>query len=308
MLNEQDATWLIKQLAATSELLGQQMSAAAVMMLAEDLMDYERPALAAALKRVRTECTGKLTPKVIIEAVDAAMGRPGANEAWATALSAHDERNTVVWTEEMAQAWEVARPVVQGGDEIGGRMAFKDAYERLVRAARDERRTPVVTVSVGWDAEQRAAVVEKAVKIGYMPGEQAVRHGYMPLALALEQGYVSPVEARKLAGLDIEVLCLPPPSGMGAIETVMQTGGLPGDAPPEIRARLMELRDELATSKTRRAEAATERARRAAADLAERKARANDAATSHPEYVDPAAELRAAEWAEWAAAGKKVAA
>lgn len=294
MLNEKDLDWLIDQLAATAELLGQQMSPAAAMMLAEDLAEYPRPALAAALKRVRTECTGKLTPKVIIEAIDAAMGRPGSNEAWATALQALDERNTVVWTEEMAQAWEVARPVVQGGDEIGGRMAFKDAYERLVRAARDERRTPVVTVSVGWDAEQRAAAVEKAVKIGYMPGDQAVRLGYMPLPLALEQGYVSPVEARKLAGLDIEVLCLPPPSGMGAIEAVMQTGGLPGDAPPAIRARLIELRDELATSKTRQAKEAAERAAQAAADLAERKAATQQMADA---YVDPAAELRAAEWA-----------
>lgn len=297
MLEQQKMKWLMQELAATAEMLDKPISPPVVMMLATDLEDYPRAVLAIALKRVRTEGAGKLTSKAIIEAIDAAMGRPGANEAWATALSALDERNTVVWTEEVAQAWEVARPVVQGGDEIGGRMAFKDAYERLVRAARDERRTPVVTVSVGWDAGMRAAAVEKAVKIGYMPGEQAVRLGYMPLALALDQGYVSPMQAKKLAGLDIEVLCLPPPSGMGAIETVMQTGGLPGDVPPAVRARLLELRDELATSKTRRAEAATERARRAAADLSERKARANDAATSHPEYVDPAAELRAAEWA-----------
>ena len=305
MLEQQKMKWLMQELAATAEMLDKPISPPVVMMLATDLEDYPREVLAVALKRVRSEGAGKLTSKAIIEAIDAAMGRPGANEAWATALSANDERNTVVWTEEMAQAWEVARPVVQGGDEIGGRMAFRDAYERLVRAARDERRAPVVTVSVGWDAELRATAVEKAVKIGYMPGEQAVRHGYMPLALALDQGYVSPMQAKKLAGLDIEVLCLPPPSGMGAIETVMQTGGLPGDAPPAVRARLLELRDELATSKTRRAEAATERARRAAADLSERKARANDAATGHPEYVDPAAELRAA---EWAAVGKKAAA
>ena len=95
----------------------------------------------------------------------------------------------------------------------------------------------------------------------------------------------------------IEVLCLPPSSGMGAIETVMQTGGLPGDVPPEIRTRLLELRDELATSKARHAKDAAERAAQAAAELAERKAQANDAATGHPDYDDPAAALRRAEWA-----------
>lgn len=294
MLNDAEMDWLVDQLAATAELLGQQMSPAAAMMLAEDLAEYPRPALAAALKRVRTECTGKLTPKVIIEAIDAAMGRPGSNEAWATALQALDERSTVVWTEEMAQAWEVARPVVQGGDEIGGRMAFKDAYERLVRAARDERRTPVVTVSLGEDASLRAQAVEKAVKLGYMPGDQAVSHGYMPLALALDQGYVSPMQAKKLAGLDIEVLCLPPPSGMGAIEAVMQAGGLPGDASPAVRARLLELRDELATSKARHAKAAEKRAADAAAELSARKTATQQMADA---YVDPAVELLAAEWA-----------
>lgn len=294
MLNEQDAAWLIEQLAATSELLGQQMSATAVMMLAEDLMGYDRLLLAAALRRVRDEHSGRLTTKAVIERIDAVTGRPGANEAWAMALQALDERKTVVWTEEMAQAWQVARPVVKGGDEIGGRMAFKDAYERLVRVARDERRMPVVTVSVGWDAELRAAAVEKAVKIGYMPGGQAVKLGYMPLALALSQGYVSPVEAKGLAGLDIEVLCLPPPAGMGAIETVMQTGDVPGDAPPAVRARLLELREELVTGKARRAKAAVERAAKAAADLATRKAATQSMADNN---IDPAAEIRRAEWA-----------
>lgn len=60
------------QLAATAELLGQQMRATAAALLAEDLADYTRPVLSSALKRVRTECAGKLTPKVIIEAIDSA--------------------------------------------------------------------------------------------------------------------------------------------------------------------------------------------------------------------------------------------
>ena len=116
----------------------------------------------------------------------------------------------------------------------------------------------------------------------------------MPLALALDRGYVSQHEATTLAGLDIAMLCLSPPSGMGAIETVMQTGSLPGDAPPAVRARLLELRDELATSKGREMKAAAERAARAAADLAARKAVAQDMADA---YIDPAAAIRAAEWA-----------
>lgn len=114
MLNEQDVIWLMGQIAATAELLDKAISPVVVEMMAGDLEHYPRAVLAAALSRVRTEHTGRLTPKVIIEAIDAAMGRPGSNEAWATALSALDERNTVVWTGEMARAWEVARLAIDG--------------------------------------------------------------------------------------------------------------------------------------------------------------------------------------------------
>lgn len=267
MLNEQEICWLADQLAATAELLGQQLSAAAGAMMADDLAEYSRPVLSAALKRIRTEHTGKLTPKAIIEAIDAAMGRPGSNEAWATALSALDERNTVVWTGEMAQAWEVARSVVVGGDEIGGRMAFKDAYERLVRTAREERRVPVVTVSVGWDADLRAAGVEKAVKLGYVPAGAEV--AYLPMA--------KPV---------IDPLLLL--AGQGAI---------PADMPPEVREKLLALRNELASAKTRHGEAIARRAADAAADLVARKAQAQTMADEYTALIDEAAALRAAEWA-----------
>lgn len=267
MLNEQELDWLVDQLAATSELLGQQLSMTAAAMLAEDLADYTRPVLAAALKRVRTECTGKMTPKVIIECIDAAMGRPGANEAWAGALMALDERNTVVWTEEMAQAWAVSQPLAAGGDLIGARMAFKDAYERLVRSAREERRTPVVSVSIGWDAAGRTAPIEQAMKLGYMPPSQAAH--YLPAPAAT----VDPV--LMLAG----------------------HGEMPADMPPAVRARLLALRDELANAKAQHAAAMALRADAAAADLIARKAQAQSMADEYTALIDEAALLRQAEWA-----------
>ena len=267
MLNEQEICWLVDQLAATSELLGQQLSDAGAAMMAEDLADYSRPVLSAALKRIRTEHTGKLTPKAVIEAIDAAMGRPGANEAWAGALAALDERNTVVWTDEIAQAWEVARPLAAGGDEIGGRMAFKDAYERLVRTAREERRTPRVSISIGWDAELRSAGIEKAVKLGYMPQSEAAMY-------------------------------LPAPKSV--IDPMLLLAGqftAPADMPPAVRARLLALRDELARAKVRHAEAMAKRAAAAAADLIARKAQAQTMADEYTALIDEAAELRRAEWA-----------
>ena len=265
MLNDQEALWLMQQLAATAELLDKAISPVAVEMMAGDPEHYPRAVLAAALSRVRTKHTGKLTTKAVIDRIDAVMGRPDANEAWATALQALDERNTVVWMQEMAQAWEVARPLVKGGDEIGGRMTFRDAYERLVRTAREERRVPVPFVSLGQESDLRAVGIEKAVKLGYLsPGEAAL---YLP--------------APKTSVIDPLLLL----AGQAEI---------PAGMPPEVCARFRQLRDELATAKARRIETMARRATDAAADLIARKARAQALADDYTALVDEAAALRAA--------------
>lgn len=263
MLNESATEWLMGQLAATSELLDRPISPVAVEMMAADLASYPREVLTAALQRVRTEHTGKLTPKAVIDRIDEVMGRPGSNEAWATALLALDERNTVVWTDEMERAWVVAQPLAAGGDLIGARMAFKDAYDRLVRTAREERRLPVTRVSVGWDAAGRAAPVDQAVKLGYMTPGDAV--SYLPA----------------------------PDAGAGVVALLMHNGQIAGDVPPEVRARLLALRDEIAVDGLRRAKERADLAAAVAADLDARKAAAQNMADTY----DEAAKLRADEWA-----------
>lgn len=244
MLNDHDLDWLIKQLIGTSELLGQQVSPTAAAMLADDLCCYPRDVLARALSRVRTEHTGRLTPKAIIDRIDEAMGRPGANEAWAMALNALDERKTVVWTVEMSEAWGVARDVAAEGDLVGARMAFIGAYERLVRTAREERRLPEVMVSIGWDGEQRTTAIEKAVQLGYLSQEKATEHlpalgftpGFQPIALLT-----------------------------GDVQAAV-------DAPPDVRARLAKLRDELAAAPERRRKSREQQQRAEDEDLQRRKA------------------------------------
>jgi hypothetical protein len=168
--------WLTEQIVSTAEVLGHDIKATAAGMMAEDLSNYPPDVMKKAMRRVRSEHTGRLTLKAILDRVDEALGRPAANEAWAIALESLDEAKTVVWTEEMAQAWNAARPIAHAGDTVGARMAFIAAYERLVRDARDAGAAPVITVSLGWDATHRIAAVEKAEKLGYMPKAQAEAH------------------------------------------------------------------------------------------------------------------------------------
>lgn len=248
MLNDNDMVWLIRQIIGTAELLGQEIKPTAAEMLADDLSSYPRPVLAAALSRVRTEHTGRLTPKAIIDRIDEVMGRPAANEAWAVAIVASDERNTVVWTDEMAAAWGAAQPIAEGGDMVGARMAFIAAYERLVRTAREERRMPSVVVSIGWCQEGRKTAIDKAVQLGYMPQAEAQQY-------------------------------LPAPAPAPWLASALLTGpAVPASkAPPEVAERLTALRAEMAEGDRRRARERDGRLAAEAADLAQRKAGAQRA-------------------------------
>ena len=99
-------------------------------------------------------------------------GRPGAEEAWAIALASRDEADTVVWTTEIAEAFGVCSTVLNTGDEVGARMAFKDAYNRLVTAARLRNLPAQWSVSLGWDITKREAAVTKAAAAGLLPAPQ----------------------------------------------------------------------------------------------------------------------------------------
>jgi hypothetical protein len=99
-------------------------------------------------------------------------GRPEVDEAWAIALRSRDERDTVVWTDEIAEAWNVAQSVIDG-DEIGARMAFKAAYLRITEQSRGVNRPVQWVVSQGFDAARREAVVTQAVLEGRLQLEHA---------------------------------------------------------------------------------------------------------------------------------------
>lgn len=107
-----------------------------------------------------------------IEGLASNDGRPGAEEAWAMALAARDEADTVVWTAEMAEAWAVARSVFDLGDEVGARMAFREAYTRLVEEARRAHMPAAWSVSLGFDLERRALAITAAVRAGRLPQEE----------------------------------------------------------------------------------------------------------------------------------------
>ena len=96
-------------------------------------------------------------------------GRPGAEEAWAIALTSQDEMASVVWTTEIAEAFRICRPVLDSSGAISARKPFLEAYERIVAAARAARRPADWVASVGWDKTQHVAVLGNAVRAGLLP-------------------------------------------------------------------------------------------------------------------------------------------
>ena len=110
-----------------------------------------------------------------IEGLVADDGRPGAEEAWAMCCNAADESETVVWSGEMSQAYALAMPLMQECDNVGARMAFKEAYSRLVDSARRERKPVAWSVSLGHDQSKRHAVLLNAETRGLLPHGEALK-------------------------------------------------------------------------------------------------------------------------------------
>jgi hypothetical protein len=77
-------------------------------------------------------------------------------------MAPRDEYQTVVWTDEMAEAWGAARPLL-ASDEIAARMTFREVYTKLVIAARREHRPPRWWPSLGHDVLGRDGPLREAV-------------------------------------------------------------------------------------------------------------------------------------------------
>lgn len=159
---------LLAAITGTAEILGYPLSPSAAALMLADLAEYPGAAVLAALTAIRRESAGKLTLAAVLTRIEAATTpqRLAPNEAWALVVRAQDERETVVWTDEMAQAWTAVGPLVQAGDLVAARMAFLEAYQRIVTAHRRDGRTPAVSVSWGWDREARGAGIEAAISSG----------------------------------------------------------------------------------------------------------------------------------------------
>ena len=158
---------LIEAVAATAEICGQVLSPSAVRLLADDLSRLGQEAVLAALARCRLELRGRLKVSDILSRLE--DGRPDAATAWQ--MLPQDERQTVVWTEEIAEAWGMAFPLLEQADVAAARSAFEQAYRKAVLLARVQH-VPVRWVpSLGSDTGSREQVLRDALDKGLLTAE-----------------------------------------------------------------------------------------------------------------------------------------
>lgn len=160
---------LAQAIAVTAELTGTQLSEAALKAMITGLEDHTFDRVVAALKRCQYELgAGRFCFPEILKRMPG--GHLSSDEAWA--LYPKDEYTTAVVTREMHQAMDAANSLMAEGDKIGARMAFKQAYERLVSESCGKQ--PVWEITLGFDKAGRYDAVLKGIEQGRISVERAL--------------------------------------------------------------------------------------------------------------------------------------
>lgn len=188
------STKVLKALGVALELTGTSISEPAARVMASDLSRYPEDQVLGALDRCRKELRARLTLADVIARLD--DGRPGPEEAWA--MVPHDEAASAVFTDEIGEAYGVARPLLVDGDPVAARMAFLEAYRAAVLRARDAGMPVKWWPSLGRDPAGRETALIEAVRRRRLTPEHA-------LALLPHRDQPSPQVAQLLAGLHLQL-------------------------------------------------------------------------------------------------------
>lgn len=103
----------------------------------------------------------------------------GSHEAWAIAeksIGLDGQELTVIWTEQMAQAFSRCEELIKTGDKYQraeAKKIFCDAYDRLVTQAKDQGLKPIYVTSLGTDKDQAIAAIKQAEVDGFLPAPEA---------------------------------------------------------------------------------------------------------------------------------------
>lgn len=90
------------------------------------------------------------------------------DQAWAISIESLDESKTIVWSDEMAQAFSFVKALLDMGDKFSAARAFKDRYASLVAQAKAKGEKPKMYASLGHDPEHRVIAVKAVQEMGML--------------------------------------------------------------------------------------------------------------------------------------------
>lgn len=170
-----------KLLAATMDVYGRQITSSFVDVFFSALTPYPLEIVREALNRhIQDPEAGRFAPKPAdlirqVVSAKASDGRPGRDEAWAIAQKSADNDETVVTSEEILEAFDIARPLLEDlGDKVAARMAFVEAYDRIVSDKRAAGIKFEWFVSLGDNKERRAPAIRAAQEAGLLSAPRAI--------------------------------------------------------------------------------------------------------------------------------------
>ena len=162
--------WLLAHETSSSN---QAPSSAAVNKVFEMLTNYPLNHVVVALAAFGQRSRFAPTPSDIVELLEMKNKRPSANEAWV--ISNKPEQETVVWTEEMAKAYAICTPALNGRDNNAARMAFRDKYEHDCALAELQRKPIRWIVAEGFDKTTTAPALQAASQAGRISSDTVAK-------------------------------------------------------------------------------------------------------------------------------------
>lgn len=175
----EDKVQFTQLLAATMAIYDKQITAGFVDVFFSALGQYSLNVVREALNRhVQDPDGGRFPPKPAdlirqVVSAKASDGRPGRDEAWSIAQRAQDESETVMVSDEILGALAIAQPLIDLRDKVAARMAFVEAYDRLVAEKRAAGQPFEWRVSLGTDKSRRGPAIEAAKSAGLLPAPRA---------------------------------------------------------------------------------------------------------------------------------------
>src|ERR1700747_675495 len=153
---------IAQQILGLAEYYDKTLSESQLGMFVEDLESITLEQLQFAIRKYRTNPKNVFfpMPSALLGIVMEEDGRPGIEEAWA--MIPKDEGGSVVWTDEMREAFGAASNLLSE-DPIAARMTLKEKYGNLLAQSRHLKKPVKWVPSFGHDRQGRETALREAI-------------------------------------------------------------------------------------------------------------------------------------------------